>query len=206
MEFKKITPLSGDDLRKSPDISPLKGEKSGRKRFIALLRGINVSGQKLIKMADLKALFEKCDFTNVGTYIQSGNVLFEAKESAEKCILKIKTAIQKKYKFEVEILLLDTKYLTSVVKNNPFTKRKDFDEKRMYVSFLNEKPTNEKLKELEKIKSGADEWKYIDQQLYFYCPDGYGKTKFSNNLVENKLKVVATTRNWNTVNTLLEML
>lgn len=175
-------------------------------RFIALLRGINVSGQKLIKMADLKSLFEKCGFTNVVTYIQSGNVIFETKESEEKCVSIIKTAILKKNKFEVEILILDAKYLTTVIKANPFTKRKDFDEKRMYISFLNEKPQKEGLTALENVKSGADEWKYIDKQLYFYCPDGYGKTKFSNNLVENKLKVVATTRNWNTVNTLLEMI
>jgi uncharacterized protein (DUF1697 family) len=176
-------------------------------KFIALLRGINVSGQKKILMKDLTLLLEKNGFENVLTYIQSGNVLLETsiKSSAE-IENKIASLIQKKYKFEVEVLVIDEKYLKSVILKNSFTKRPDFDEKKMYVTFLNEKPAKEKLAELAKITSGADQWEYENLQLYFYCPDGYGKTKFSNNLVENKLKLIATTRNWNTVNELYRMI
>lgn len=175
-------------------------------KYIALLRGINVSGQKKILMKDLVLLMEKEGFKEVETYIQSGNILFETSLKSQKEIAdKISRAILKKYKFEVEVLVFSEKYLKLVIDKNPFPKRTDFDEKKMYVSFLADKPTKEKLAELSKVKSGEDIWEYQDFQLYFYCPGGYGKTKFSNNLVENKLKIVATTRNWNTVNTLYQM-
>lgn len=175
-------------------------------KFIALLRGINVSGQKKILMKDLTVLLEKNGFENVLTYIQSGNVLFGSNiESSSEIEKKIAGLIQKKYKFDVEVLVIDEKYLKSVISKNPFPKRSDFDEKRMYVTFLNGKPPKEKLGELSKVTSNADQWVYENLQLYFYCPDGYGKTKFSNNLVENKLKLIATTRNWNTVNELYRM-
>jgi uncharacterized protein (DUF1697 family) len=176
-------------------------------KFIALLRGINVSGQKKILMKDLIILLEKAGFDDVSTYIQSGNVLFEsASKSLEGLQKKMAKLILKKYKFEVKVLVIEEKYLKSVIEKNPFTKRMDFDEKRMYVTFLHEKPSKEKLMELSKVTSGADLWEYENLQLYFYCPDGYGKTKFSNNLVENKLKLIATTRNWNTVNELLRII
>jgi uncharacterized protein (DUF1697 family) len=176
-------------------------------KYIALLRGINVSGQKKILMKDLTVLLEKNGFENVLTYIQSGNIVFDSVIKSAKEIEKIiSTLILKKYKFEVEVLVIDEKYLKSVIAKNPFTKRPFFDEKKMYITFLNEKPTKEKLAELSKITSGADHWEYENLQLYFYCPDGYGKTKFSNNLVENKLKLIATTRNWNTVNVLYKMI
>lgn len=176
-------------------------------KYIALLRGINVSGQKKILMKDLTVLLEKNSFKNVLTYIQSGNVLFESAVKSTKELEKnIAELILKKYKFDVEVLVIDEKYLKSVIAKNPFPKRADFDEKKMYVSFLSEKPNKDKLGELAKITSGADQWIYENLQLYFYCPDGYGKTKFSNNLVENKLKLVATTRNWNTVNELYRMI
>lgn len=176
-------------------------------KYIALLRGINVSGQKKILMKDLTLLLEKNGFENVLTYIQSGNVLFETSiKSSIEIEKKISGLILKKYKFEVEVLVIDEKYLITVIAKNPFPKRPDFDEKKMYVTFLKEKPTKDKLAELSKITSNADQWEYENLQLYFYCPDGYGKTKFSNNLVENKLKLIATTRNWNTVNELFRMI
>lgn len=175
-------------------------------KYIALLRGINVSGQKKILMKDLIVLFEKGGFEEVSTYIQSGNVLFDSEmTSVQDLQREISQLIRKKYKFDVEVLVIGMDYLKSVIDKNPFVKKKDFDAKKMYVSFLNDKPTKERLTELSKITSGADQWEYENLQLYFYCPDGYGKTKFSNNLVENKLKLIATTRNWNTVHELYKL-
>ena len=78
------------------------------KKFIALLRGINVSGQKKIKMSDLKLLFEDLGFQNVETYIQSGNVIFSSKEkSIKKLESKISSGIKSKYGFDVPVLVIN---------------------------------------------------------------------------------------------------
>jgi uncharacterized protein (DUF1697 family) len=176
-------------------------------KFLALLRGINVSGQKLIKMQDLNQLFLDNGFKNCETYIQSGNVIFDSKiTSEEKISEQIKKIIQKKYKFDVENKVLNPKDISKIIQSNPYLKKKDFNEKAMYVSFLSAIPEKENVKALSAVKSADDSFEWNENVLYLYCPGGYGKTKLSNNVVENKLKLVATTRNWNTVLKLQEML
>lgn len=170
-------------------------------KFITLLRGINVSGQKKILMKDLQKLYEDNGFTNVITYIQSGNVIFESKEkSVEKIKTKIEKAIEKKYGFEVIVFIFQPDFLSKVIIKNPYVKLKDFDPKKMYVSVLSGVPEKVKIQELEKVKSGDDEFTINKEVIYLYLVGGAGKTKFSNNLIENKLKLDATTRNWNSVN------
>lgn len=175
-------------------------------KYLALLRGINVSGQKLIKMQDLNQLFSDNGFKNCETYIQSGNVIFDSKlTDKEKISEQIKKMIHKKYKFDVENRVLTQNDLKKVIRLNPYLKRKDFNEKAMYVSFLSATPDKENIKLLSAVKSADDSFEGKENVLFLYCPGGYGKTKLSNNTVENKLKLTATTRNWNTVLKLEEM-
>lgn len=170
-------------------------------KYISLLRGINVSGQKKILMKDLQKLYEEAGFTNVITYIQSGNVIFDSKEkSAEKIKSKIEKAIQKKYGFEVVVFICEPNFFKTIIAKNPYLKRKDFDAKKMYVSILSNEPTKDRVVELEKVKSGNDIFTLVKDVVYLYLIDGAGKTKFSNNLIESKLKLDATTRNWNSIN------
>lgn len=173
--------------------------------FIALLRGINVSGQKLIKMTDLKELFEAQGFQNVQTYIQSGNVIFYSKEkSIEKLENVIQTAIRKKFGFDVGILVITPDKIGYVLKNNPFIKKKkEID--RLYVTFLSKQPSAENIKKFSSIDYSPEEYEIEEQLVYLYVPNGYGKAKLNNNLFENKLKVEATTRNWKTINKLWEL-
>jgi uncharacterized protein (DUF1697 family) len=99
-------------------------------KFIALLRGINVSGQKKIKMSDLKALFEVIELQDVETYIQSGNVIFSSKEkSSEKLEQKISSAIKRKFGFEVHVMILTPEEIEYVLKNNSFIKKRKDSEK-----------------------------------------------------------------------------
>ena len=108
------------------------------KKFIALLRGINVSGQKQIKMSGLKSLFEKAGFQNVETYIQSGNVIFSSKEtSAEKHSLKISSAIRKQFGFDVQLIVVTPEEIEDTLKKNPFIKMKK-DTDKLYVIFLSD--------------------------------------------------------------------
>lgn len=176
------------------------------KKFIALLRGINVSGQKKIKMTELKSLFEKAGFQNVTTYIQSGNVIFSSNERSGKNLAKkISSEIKRKYGFDVQVIILTPREIEYTLKNNPFIKRKKEPE-RLYVTFLSNNPSKENIQKLNSVNYLPEEYKIDEKLIYLFLPNGAGKAKLNNNLFENKLKVDGTTRNWKTVKTLSELI
>lgn len=174
-------------------------------RFIALLRGINVSGQKKIKMSELRILFENLGFQNVETYIQSGNVIFSSKEkSTTKIANKISSGINTKYNFDVQLIILTPKDIDRVLKNNPFVKKKKETE-RLYVTFLSAMPSIENINKLNEISFLPEEYSKNKKIIYLFFPNGAGKAKLNNNFIENKLKVIGTTRNWKTVTALFKL-
>ncbi len=95
--------------------------------------------------------------------------------------------------------------MQSVVDTNPFVKMKGIDLDKLHVTFLSEVPTNENLEKIKTYQYKPDEFIINGREVYLSCPNGYGNTKLSNTFFENKLKVIATTRNWRTVNELLRM-
>ncbi len=111
------------------------------KTYIALLRGINVSGQKKIRMADLKAHLEELGWEGIHTYIQSGNIVFRSTDgNPGQLAQKIKQKLQDKYGFEVPTLVLDPRELMHIIRNNPFTRDPGTAEDRLYVTFLFDTP------------------------------------------------------------------
>jgi len=175
------------------------------KKFIALLRGINVSGQKKIKMSDLKLLFDDLGFQNVETYIQSGNVIFSSIEkSVKKLELKISSGIKRKYGFDVRVLVIKPDEIEYVIKNNPFIKKKKATEK-LYATFLADIPSAENIKKLKTRDYSPEEYIIDGKYIYLFFPVGAGKAKLNNNLFENKLKLAATSRNWKTIKALSEL-
>lgn len=174
--------------------------------YISLLRGINVSGQKKINMKELKALYEEAGFQNVQTYIQSGNVVFQSKKSTARTLSrKIETLIREHYAFDVAVVVLSPQELDEVIVGNTFAKEKDFEEGKMYVCFLNEAPKQDLVGKIRDVRYESDRFVIHNTIIYLFVPGGYGNTKLNNNFFESKLKVVGTTRNWNTVNKLAEM-
>lgn len=174
--------------------------------YIALLRGINISGQKLIKMADLKAHLSELKFTDVQTYIQSGNVIFKYEnKTLEYLGNKIEQKILEKYGFEVTTIVKTPSELQSVIEQTPFLKDQKKDPNRIYITFLSEIPSSINIKKLENIDHSPEEFILKEKTIYFYSPNGYGRAKMNNNFFENKLKLKATTRNLKTVNKLLEI-
>lgn len=171
------------------------------KTYISILRGINVSGQKKIKMADLKKLYEDLGFKNIQSYIQSGNVVFEFQETASKKLEEmIFNKIKEHYHFDVPNLVLTPLEIEEVLNKNPFSQHE-----KMYFTFLSDLPSTERIEQLKHLDYSPEEYVIIDKTAYFYSPNGYGKAKMNNNFFESKLKVTATTRNFNTVKKLLEM-
>jgi len=176
------------------------------KTFISILRGINVSGQKKILMADLKALYESLNYKNVRTYVQSGNVVFETADTDPKEIARqIEQKIQDKYGFPVPVIIRTLEELETAVQRHIFFKQDGTDTDKLYVTFLADQPAQANLDKMSAFQYAPDEYKIIDQEVYIFCPGGYGNTKLSNTFFENKLKVTATTRNWKTVNELIKM-
>ncbi|MEO7834356.1 MAG: DUF1697 domain-containing protein, partial [Ginsengibacter sp.] len=157
--------------------------------------------------ADLKALYEKLGFKNVSTYIQSGNVIFESNEkfSDTELAKKIETAIDKKYDFEVVVIIRSGEEMKDTISSNPFLKEKNSDTKKLYVTFLSEIPAKENVENIGNIDFSPDRFIIFEKVVYIYVDNGYGETKISNNFFEKKLKVRATTRNWNTVNKLSDL-
>ena len=174
--------------------------------YIAMLRGINVSGHKIIKMEQLRASFDGLGFKNVKTYVQSGNVVFEAKsELAAKLCEKIERRILDDFDFSVPVLLKTSKELGEIVKRNPFLNDAAIDRSKLHVTFLSGSPPGTALELLQPLAVPSEQLRVIGQEIYLYCPDGYGKTKISNVAIEKRLAVRATTRNWATTNALLTM-
>ncbi|MBN4081566.1 DUF1697 domain-containing protein [bacterium AH-315-C07] len=173
---------------------------------IAMLRGINVSGQKLIKMADLRLHMEELRFSNVQTYIQSGNIIFKDKQSDPKVLeAAIHKKILKEYGFEVPVIVKQAQDLISALENNPFLKDKNKDPNRLYFTFLDEIPSPDNVEKLENVDYRPEEFTVNGTMVYGYSPLGLGNAKVNNNFIENKLKVAATTRNLRTVNKLIEL-
>jgi len=177
------------------------------KNFVAILRGINVSGQKLIKMTELKKMFESLRFEDVNTYIQSGNIAFKTvPESAESLQDRIHESIQNTFHFDVPVTVLDEREIRDTQNGNPFLKERKEDGSKLYVTFLEKEPDEDLVKSLRATALFLpDEWVLSGRKVYVFCPEGYGKTKLNNNFFEKKLKVTATTRNWATVNALAEL-
>ncbi len=172
--------------------------------FISILRGINVGGQKKIQMTDLKSLYEELGFKHVKTYIQSGNVIFENDDEKE-LLQRIEQKISDKYGFHVPVIIRTKNEMETVLNNNPFLREKNIDESKLHVTFLNEHPLKDHINKTETFHYDPDRFVISGREVYLYCPNGYGRTKLNNTFFENKLKVPATTRNWNTTNKLVEM-
>lgn len=166
-------------------------------KFIVLLRGINVSGKNKLPMADLRDLLNDLGFQNVQTYIQSGNIVLESdKKKSEICSL-INIRIKDKFNYDVPVLVRTVPEWKKVIDKYPFS----IDNPKIVAFvFLDQKTTASNID----VKGINDDEYLIDNNMiYIHCPSGFAKTKLSNNLFERKLKVTATTRNYNTTLKLL---
>jgi uncharacterized protein (DUF1697 family) len=174
--------------------------------YVALLRGVNVVGSSVMKMEALRELCCGLRFQDVQTYVQSGNIIFRARETDEaRLAKKIACAIEKQFGFRPEVMLRTPAELRAVVAANPFAKRKDIHPSKLLVSFLLQAPSAElraKLKAIEPLSS--EEIHLIGRELFIYFPTGIGASK-TRGVFDRLLKTTATGRNWNSVTRVLAM-
>ncbi|MDR2148778.1 MAG: DUF1697 domain-containing protein [Tannerella sp.] len=173
---------------------------------ISILRGINVSGQNIIKMDALQKMYKDLGYSHITTYIQSGNIVFNvANAQPEKLEKEISNQIKTVFGFDVPVIVLTVDSLQEIIDNNPFAKDLNKDPGFLHVTFLSSTPEQYDIEAIEAKKSDGEEIVIDGHAVYLYCPNGYGNTKLNNSLLEKKLKVGATTRNWKTANKLLEI-
>lgn len=172
-------------------------------RYISLLRGINLLGQKKISMDELRALYESLGFKGAQTYIQSGNVIFNAPETdIAALVYKIEKKIKLSLGYDVSVIIRTAGEMRKIVEKNPFAGE---EANKLHVTFLDENPNLFPAAEVDKVRDKAERFHHSGREIYLFLPNGYGRTKLNNNFFERKLKVTATTRSWRTVVALAEM-
>ena len=174
--------------------------------YIALLRGINVAGQKIIKMTELAGCFESMRFENVRTYIQSGNVIFESKVTdTNKLSRQIEKILREILGYNILVFLRTNKDLNKIRKFNPFENITGHAESRMFVTFLLGEINPQPKTPLFSIKKDVEIISARGRELYILSHKINGRPGFPNNFVEKEFKVSATSRNWRTLKTLAEL-
>jgi uncharacterized protein (DUF1697 family) len=177
------------------------------KRYVALLRGINVGGKNLIKMIELKASFEALGLENVVTYIQSGNVLFSADESDQvKLTNQIERALSKTFNYESRVVVRSHKQIKEVVERAPKAFGSDPDTYRYDVIFLKEPMTAAKAMKIVTTKEGIDQAFAGKGVLYFSRLSSKASQSHLSRIIGLPVYQSMTIRNWNTTTKLLNML
>ncbi len=173
------------------------------KTYIALLRGINVGGHRKVPMAELRELLTKIGLSNVKSYIQSGNVIFQAKEIPFTQLENgIRKSIKTHFGFEVSVMVRTRQQLQKIFDDCPFSEDKKINS---YFGILSHYPQEDLVQKAYEKTYENEEYKIINDCLYFYSDKGYGNAKFSLNYFEKKLNVNATARNYKTMLKLLSL-
>lgn len=172
--------------------------------WIAFFRGINVGGRQVLPMAELRSLLEGLGAMDVGSYIQSGNVVFRHQQTdAGRLAHKVRAAVDERFGFAPDVLLLTRQELENAAVGNPFPSA-TADPKSLHLFFLADRTGNARLAGFEELRAENERIALQDRVLYLHAPAGIGRSKLAER-IERLLGVPATARNWRTVEKTLEM-
>ena len=155
----------------------------------------------------IKEIYKSTNTENIETYLQSGNIIFNSNISDNKKISKIiEQKIKNQFGFNVLVLTKTKREFEKIINNNPYMKNDELDIAKFHVTFLWTKIMKSYYKHLSlEAKDTSDKYHMSGSEIYLYCPNGYGRTKLTNNYFEKVLSTNATTRNWKTTKKLLEI-
>lgn len=172
--------------------------------FVAMLRGVNVSGRNRLPMGDFADLVTALGFEDVVTYVQSGNAVFSGQGDSTGVASAIAAALADRLALAVPVIVRTASDLRSLLRANPLLPREP-DPTKLHVTFLATDPGPSGLKLEPPAGAGHDSFVVAGPNVYLHCPGGYGRTKLTNDFFERRLGTMATTRNWRTVVTLADM-
>ncbi len=177
------------------------------KRYISILRGINVGGRRKLLMTDLKQLYNRLGFSNVTTYIQSGNVVFDYSNDPDNSTIEnlISDAIRDEFDYDVPVIVRNLDEYRLLFDNNPFISELNPDINHLAITFLKSEPETEHINNFENIDFSPTKFKISGMEIYIYFKGKSMDSKLTHSIIENKLRVKATTRNWKTTTKLFEI-
>ncbi|MFD9897711.1 DUF1697 domain-containing protein [Mesorhizobium sp. NPDC059025] len=166
--------------------------------FVALFSGINVGGNRIVKMAELRDFFEQLGFADVASYVQSGNVVFRSTHTDAIALTNmLQDAFEKRWGFRSRIMVRDAAWFARLVADNPYPEIAE-DPTRLHAMALEREPTPEEVARLAEKCTGPERFEVKGDVLYLHAPDGLGKSKFAE-ILPRTLKVPGTMRNWRSV-------
>jgi uncharacterized protein (DUF1697 family) len=175
-------------------------------RYVALLRAVNVGGNNKVPMARLRELAEGLGYTDVATYVQSGNLVLSADtKKAGQIETALAEVIRTDLGVDIAVMARSRKELADVIAANPFGDIAD-DPRRLLVNFLAAQPAAEKIRGLDRGEFDPERYEFGDRCMYQWFPNGVGRSKLATAPWDRRLGVKGTGRNWRTLTTLLEML
>ena len=164
-----------------------------------------MTGHNSIKMTDLSALYSDLGLIEPETFIQSGNVIFSTAEEilVPDIVKAIEAAIHDTFSYDVPVMIRTVQEMKDLITSNPYLEEVNFDPAKMAVIFLHENPSESQILKVATVDYPPDKFRIIANEIYTFCPNGFGRTKIYTNFFENKMKVTGTARNWKTVTALL---
>ncbi|MFI2432810.1 DUF1697 domain-containing protein [Streptomyces sp. NPDC018693] len=175
--------------------------------YAALLRGINVGGNRKLPMAALRTLMEDLGHVGVRTYLQSGQAVFTADHGDEDSLAaELAQAIEEHFGFSVDVIVRDHAYLKTVADACPFPAA-DLEPKQLHVTYFSAPVDAARFASVDPAAYAPEDYRLGDRALYLYVPEGLGRSQLADALSRPRLTqgLIATTRNWNTVVKLVEM-
>jgi uncharacterized protein (DUF1697 family) len=167
---------------------------------IALLRGVNVGGNQMVAMADLRGLLESLGFTEVRSLLQSGNLVFDsADRTGADLQTLLETVVHENLGLRTDIFVRSLEAWRALIAANPFPEFAEADPGHLLTVFLKDAPDKKDVGALRAAITGPEIVRAESRQLYACYPDGIGRSKLTNGLIEKKLGTRVTGRNWNTV-------
>jgi uncharacterized protein (DUF1697 family) len=169
-----------------------------------LLRAVNVGGRNTVPMARLRDCLTDAGFTDVVSYLQSGNLVLGSRKSPASVGRDVAAVIAAEFGLTIAVTVRSHAELTAVVAGDPFADVRT-DDSRHGVAFLDAKPAAERLAEIDPDGFLPDRLVEAGREIHLWCPNGFQQTDLTNAFLERRLGVVATTRNWRTVGKLCDL-
>ena len=175
-------------------------------RYVGLLRGINVGGSNRLLMKDLSAMFVDEGCEDVGTYIQSGNVVLSASAALYRSLPeRIGVRLQAQLGAEVPLVMRSKNEFAAIADGHSFSGETN-DDKLLHVGFLRDKPRAAAIAKIDGARAPTARFDVVGKEIFLYIPDGIGKTKLTTAHLESALGTKVTIRNQRTVKKLRELL
>jgi len=176
--------------------------------YIALLRGINVGGKNKLRMAELKSALETAGLSNVQTYIQSGNILFQSEKNELTLRVLIEQLIEQEFGLQVRTIIRTAEQIKQLVNHCPFSEEElkaaeASGAEALYVSLLMDLPHEDKVEKLQAVDYQPDQYRIVDRDMYLLFYNSIRNSKLATQV--EKLGVPVTTRNWKTMNKLVAL-